>query len=215
MAASMEAAASRSVSVVREVVGVFDDQERLQIAVDRLQECGINRHDVSTIGRVEQVDAALRHAYVDVREIEDDGEVPRRIVVSKTSLGDAEGALIGGPAYLLAMAVGYAATVKGAGWPVILLAAALAGMLGAIIGWMLARALDRKYRRSFQDHLRRGGIVLWVAVRDAEHERRALEVLGGAGARDVHVHELDTAAKPIPGWRGVSYELSFMKRLRL
>jgi hypothetical protein len=40
------------------------------------------------------------------------------------------------------------------------------------------------------EQLSRGGMVLWVSVRDDTEERRALQVLKDAGARDVHVHEV-------------------------
>jgi hypothetical protein len=215
MSASAEAVAPRSASLTREVVGVFDGAAQLQIAVDHLQESGFNRHDLSTAGDIRKVDEALHHAYVDVREIEDSAEIPRRIFVSKVSLGDAEGILIGVCVYLPAtLAAGIAAS-KGHDIATVVWAVGIAGALGGVIGWLLARWLDRRYARGFQEHLNRGGLVLWVVVHDGEQEARARDILTLSGARDVHVHELDRAPKPIPGWRGVSYEMSFMKRMRL
>jgi hypothetical protein len=34
-----------------------------------------------------------------------------------------------------------------------------------------------------------------------------------SGARDLHVHDLAVMVKPMPGWRGPSYNLSFMRFL--
>jgi hypothetical protein len=216
MVSSVEdASVPRSANSVHEVVGVFDDLERLQDAVDALQEIGINRHDISTAADARRINRELSGGYLHVREIEDNGEVPRQIFISKVSLGDAEGLLIGVAVYIPAMIAAAAAAATGAAAMTIVLAAGIAGLLGGILGWMLARGLDRRYLRGFEEHLRRGGIVLWVAVHDAAHEERVREILAQYGGRDVHTHDLAIEKRPIPGWRGVSYEMSFMKRLRM
>jgi len=215
MAASEAEAAAPAPRTVREVVGVFDDPAQLQLAVDALQEAGFNRSDLSTAADARKVDAALGGHYFNVREIEDNAEVPRRVFVSKVSLGDAEGILVGIAVYIPAMLAAGIAAGRGADAMGIVWAAAVAGALGGILGWMLARRLDKRYLRDFQEHLNRGGVVLWVTVHDDAQEARAREILARHSSRDVHVHELTVEPKPMPGWRGVSYELSFMKRLRL
>jgi hypothetical protein len=210
-----DASVARLPKSVHEVVAVFDDLERLQDAVDELQEFGVNRADISTAADARRINRELPGGYLHVREIEDNGEVPRRVFISKISLGDAEGLLIGVAVYIPAMIAAAAAAATGAEATTIVLAAGIAGALGGILGWMLARGLDRRYWRGFEEHLRRGGIVLWVAVQDSALEPRIRDILARHGGRDVHAHDLAVENRPIPGWRGVSYELSFMKRLRL
>lgn len=215
MAASEVEAAPHVTHTVREVVGVFDDPAQLQVAVDALQEAGFDRHDISTVADARKVDRAMGGHYLNVREIEDSAEVPRRIFISKVSLGDAEGLLVGIAVYIPAMLAAAIAAGRGADAMGIIWAAAIAGALGGILGWLLARRLDKRYLRDFQEHLNRGGVVLWVSVHDAAHEARARDILARQSARDVHVHELSVEPKAMPGWRGVSYELSFMRRLRM
>lgn len=210
---SEEAAVPRLAGTVREVVGVFDDQEHLQAAVDELQQNGFNRADMSTVADLGAVERAVGHTYSDVKEIEDDGAAPRAVYVSKTSLGDAEGVLIGLAVYVPTVAVAGALAARGAGDQAVLWGVLLAGALGGIIGWMVSRWLDRRYLRGIHSQLSHGGIVLWVGIHSVEQEQRATDVLARSGARDVHAHELPLVIKPIPGWRGVSYDLSFMKRL--
>jgi len=41
-----------------------------------------------------------------------------------------------------------------------------------------------------QEQLKRGGLVLWVNVRDAREEKTALDVLREHSAHDVHVHDI-------------------------
>ena len=59
-----------------------------------------------------------------------------------------------------------------------------------------------------------GFLILWVTLANPDLEKRAVEVLQRHAADDVHVHEL-----PVVDYRslqgGVSYDLSFMKRLGL
>jgi hypothetical protein len=47
-----------------------------------------------------------------------------------------------------------------------------------------------------EEQLARGGLLLWVRTRDAEHERRAVDVVTRNRADDVHVHDLSRAAEP-------------------
>src|SRR6185295_16580201 len=98
---------------VREVVGVFDDPGQLQVTVDALQEAGFSRHDISTVADVAKVDRALGGHYLNVRAIEDNADVPRRIFISKVSLGDAEGILVGVAVYVPAMLAAAIAAGRG------------------------------------------------------------------------------------------------------
>jgi hypothetical protein len=41
-----------------------------------------------------------------------------------------------------------------------------------------------------QEQLARGGLLLWVNVRNAHEENAALEILRAHSAHDVHVHEI-------------------------
>jgi hypothetical protein len=198
---------------VREAVGVFDDAERLQAAVDELQVNGFDRSSISTLADGHSVELALGRIYADIREIEDDTDAPRTVVVSRTSLGDAEGVLIGLAVYVPTVIAAGVLAAKGATSGTIAGAVLLAGAAGGLIGYLVARWLERRYLRRYHEQMSHGGMVVWVATRSAEEERRASEILRRAGARDVHVHELPIVAKPIPGWRGISYDLSFMKRL--
>lgn len=208
-----ESAISRQAGMVREIVGVFDDEDHVQAAVDELQANGFNRADISTVADLRTVEQALGRVYADVREIEDDSNIPRAVYVSKTSLGDAEGVMIGIMVYIPTVAVAAALAAKGAAVQAIVWAVLIAGALGGLIGWLIARWFDRRYLRRIHEQLGHGGIVLWVAVHTPAQERRAAEILSQCRARDVHQHELPIVVRPIPGWRGISYDLSFMKRL--
>jgi len=174
---------------VREAVGVFDSLDALQAAIDDLQSSGFNRTDLSTLARFSLVEASLGHTGVRIREVEDDPRVPRTEFISRTSLGDAEGVLIGACVYLAAVVAAGVWAGAGASDSGIVQAVVIFGALGGLVGYGLARWLDRGYNRRFTEQLRRGGIVLWAVVHSPEQEARACEILRRHGARDVHVHD--------------------------
>ncbi|HYG85618.1 MAG TPA: hypothetical protein VD978_05110 [Azospirillum sp.] len=173
---------------VREAVAVFDDPDCLDGAVTELQQCGFNRADISIADAPRA--AKLGFTYNDAQEIEDDPKVPRTVFVSKASIGDAEGVLIGVAAYIGAMvAAGFAAS-SGAGMPVTILAVTLAAALTGTVGLYLRGSVHRRYIGNLGEQVRHGGIVLWVNLHSPEQEQYAVDILKRCSAKRVHVHEL-------------------------
>jgi hypothetical protein len=84
---------------------------------------------------------------------------------------------------------------------------------GGLIGTALAQFLEHRHASQLQAQLDRGGLLLWVRTPAPEDERRAVDILRAHGADDVHVHDLPAQHYESAG--GVSYEMSFMKRLGL
>lgn len=173
---------------MREAVAVFDDPDRLDGAVAELQQCGFNRADLS-IADGERC-RRLGIAYADAQEIEDDPTVPRTVFVSKASVGDAEGVLIGGAVYLGAVVAAGVAAASGMGIAGTLLVVTLTAALTGAVGLYLRGSVHRRYVGAIRDQVRHGGIVLWVNLHSPEQEQCALSVLGRCSAKRVHVHEV-------------------------
>lgn len=176
-------------SGVREAVGVFDDAEMLQGAIDELMSSGFDRAEVSLLASESAVEQKLGHKYKKVSELEDDPDVPRAAYVSTESIGDAQGALIGGLMYvgagLLMGPVAFAGGTLAAGAG----AAVLGGGLGGMIGAGLAKLVGDQHARRLEEQIKHGGLLLWVRVWNAEDERRAVDILSRHSGRDVHVHQ--------------------------
>ena len=179
---------------VREAVGVFDDADRLQEAIDDLMTHGFDRAEISLLASESAVEKKLGHKYVKASELEDDPQVPKRGYVSPADVGAAEGAVIGGLMYvgaglLLGPVAAAGATVAG-----MAAAAAIGGGVGGLFGARLAKLIGDRHARHIEEQLKHGGLLLWVRVRDAEREKRAVEILSRRLGRDVHVHEGALAA---------------------
>jgi outer membrane lipoprotein SlyB len=140
------------------------------------------------------VEEKLGHHYRKVAELEDDPRVPRTAYISLESIGDAEGGLIGGLMYIGAVVAGGAVVASGGTLAGAFLAAAMVGSAGGLAGSALAKLIDWHHADYLQRQLDKGGLVLWVHVRDPEHEQRATVILERHSGEDVHVHDLSAEA---------------------
>ncbi len=179
---------------VREAVGVFDSADTLQAAIDELLSSGFDRAELSLLASEDAVKAKLGHMYRKAGELEDVTGIPRAAYISTETVGDAEGAVIGGLMYVgagilmgpVAFAGGTLAAVT---------AAAAAGMgAGGLIGSLLAKWVGDHHAHYLQEQLDHGGLLLWVRTWDADDENRAVKILAQHSGRDVHLHTLPASA---------------------
>jgi hypothetical protein len=170
----------------REAVGVFKSADTLQEAIDELLVSGFDYPALSLMASEKAVEEKLGHKYRKVQELEDEVSVPRIEYIAPESLGEAEGALVGG---LLYIGAGVAAVLASAGsLATIITAGAIGGGVGASIGSVLARLVGDHHARYLQEQLDHGGLLLWVATSDEEHEKRAMQILKKHSGLDVHLH---------------------------
>jgi hypothetical protein len=181
---------------IREAVGVFHDRDSFLRAVDDLLTAGFDRADLSLLASERAVEDKLGHAYKKVQELEDDAAVPRVAFVDDHSLTIGRTGIIGGLAYIGAVAAAGAVVASGGALAATIAAAAIAGGGGGAIGAIGARLLGRDRAKALKEQLERGGLLLWVRVRDDEAKRRASEILTSNGAEDVHVHDLPRSEIP-------------------
>jgi hypothetical protein len=198
-------------TTVREAVGVFHDEASLQTAADELLIAGFDRSHLSLLAGDKTVERELGHKYEKVAEIEDDPAVPYLAYIGSDSRTEAKGAVIGGLAYVGAIGAVGLIVASGGTVAAALIGAAVAGGAGGLIGARLSGVIESHHAHYLQDQLDRGGLLLWVRTVDAEHEKRAVEVLERNSAEDVHVHDLPDLAFEAAG--GVSHDTSFMNRL--
>lgn len=176
---------------IREAVGVFHAAADMEAAIEELEENGFDRAEISLLAGEEAVRLKLGHRYYDAKSIEDDPNVPRAAFVSTESIGDAEGALLGGLFYVGAIAAAGAVVASGGSLGAALLATAAGGGSAGLIGGLLARYVGKHHADHLQGQLERGGLVVWVRTRDEAHEHRAVDILKRNNADDVHLHSIE------------------------
>lgn len=181
---------AEKIEMLKEAVGVFDNAENLQDAIDELQTHGFDRRHISVLADTKTVEEKLGHIYKRVEEEEDDPNAPRTIFVPLESLGNAEGAVISLPLYVAAGTAAGMVVASGGALLAAILAATSAGAGGALFGSILAGLIAKHHADYIEDQINHGGLLLWVTLPDAEHETKALEILKQYAAKDVHTHEI-------------------------
>jgi hypothetical protein len=179
---------------VCEVVGVFHGAERLEEAIDDLLKSGFDRAEISLLASENAIRKKMNHRYRPVSEMVDDPSIPRAAYVSTAAIGDAEGALIGTLTYVGATVAAGAVLVSGGALAAAIIAAALSGGAGSLIGAVLARFVSRHHAEYLHDQIENGGLVLWVRAWNRSDQARAKEVLRSNGAENVHAHGSFSAA---------------------
>ena len=183
---------------IQEAVGIFHRNEDLQGAIDELLSSGFHRSELGLLASEAAVQEKLGHHYKRVSAFADDPAVPRSAYVSPEAIGDAQGGLIGGLAYVGAAAAAGAVVFSGGSVAAIITAVVLAGGTGGLLGSALAKWLGDHHANYLQDQIDRGGLLLWVRTREVAHERRALEILREHSGGEVHVHALPAGTrKPV------------------
>ena len=172
----------------REAVAVFKSASDLQAAIDELLSNGFNRAELSLLAGEETVVKELGHAYRKATELEDDPGAPRVAYVSTETIGDAEGALIGAPLYIAALAATAAVVVSGGGLAAAIAGATVAGGAGAAIGAIFAKIIGKQHADRIEEQLAHGGLLLWVRTWNTDDEKRACGILKKHSGSDVHVH---------------------------
>lgn len=171
----------------REAVAVFEDVAELDDAVRRLIEAGFKEADLSLLADRRTVERKLGHTYEAVEELEDAPGIPRVAYRRLSDPAASEGRFIGALTYappLLAAGAVVASTGFVTG---LVIGAAVAGTLAANV---LGHVVDRRHADWLQEQLDRGGILLWVQVKDDEAAAIAVRLLTRHAVHDVHLHEV-------------------------
>lgn len=173
-----------------EAVGVFHSVKDLDAAVDDLLIQGFNRMDLSVLASEATVNEKLHDIFIPVRDLEDRVGVPTAAYVSPGSAHEGIAMLVAMFVFLPAMVGGAAIVASGGAFAAAIAASAVSGGLGGSIGGILAAMLGRRHGADIENQLLNGGLLLWVRTRDQKHEERALGILAGHSADNVHLHNL-------------------------
>jgi len=173
--------------ILREAVGVFTSANDLQAAIDELLSSGFHRAELSLLAGEDAVNEKLG-SYANA--VADDPNIVRATYVSPEAIGDAQGGMVGVLVYAGATIAAGAVVISGGTIVAAIVAAALAGGAGGVVGSVLAKWLGDHHAHHLQTQIDHGGLLLWVRTKDAEAEVRAVDILTKHSSWDVHVHTL-------------------------
>ncbi len=188
-------AIDRGPDAVREVAALFHTAESLESAIDELLSSGFDRAEISLLASEQAVEDKLGQRYERTSELMDADGVPRSVFVSSAAIGDAEGGLIGGLAYVGATVAAGAVVVAGGALAATIAATLVAGGAGGLIGSVLAKWVGHHHAAFFDEQIGRGGLLLWVRAWSPEDEERAARILRRHCADHVHVHAFSSGGE--------------------
>ncbi len=183
-------AALEKIRTIREAVGVFNDADSLERAIDDLRTHGFARHEYTVLADTKTIEKKLGHIYRRVEDMEDNHYAPRTVFSTQDSIGELQAALFGDTLCLAVIATMAAVMASGGTLLTTAIAATAAGVGGGAIGNVLSRMVGKRHANYIQDQIQHGGLLLWVNTKDAAHEKRAVEILRKHSAHHVHVHEI-------------------------
>jgi hypothetical protein len=176
---------------VREVTGVFASRAAATPAVGDLLRVGFDRADIDNIAEGERLLRRFGDVPTPAEDLANVPEVPRQEYVAPEDIAGffavcvavtgCFGAMIGG-----LLVIGTDATITRT-----IIAALGGGLVGCGVGRLIAQILGRRWLRSPFTEAGTDGFVLWVRVRSADREQKALRILRERGAEAVHVHEIE------------------------
>ncbi len=178
-----------------DAVAYFESEKDLEAAIDELLTNGFSRSDLSLLAGEKTIKEKLGRHYRSVKEMEDSKFAPHVAYVSRESIGDAEGAVIGAPMYLGGVLGAGGVIAAGGPISIALAAAASAAGAGAAIGALFARMIGQRHADYIEHQLQHGGILLWVRVWDKDKEANALRILKSHSTHDVHIHDFSEDAR--------------------
>lgn len=170
---------------IREVVALFDDEDEMMNTIDELESKGFDRSEISILPPLEEVETALGHQVNDIHDAFYDPKTPRSFPLDYASWGDAQGVLIAAPFMAGAFAVIIFGASTGLSLGSTILMAILTGTIGALLGYLIMFLLKKRHKDEINDQINRGGLAMWVYVRDMAHARRAIRIFNRHHAHDV------------------------------
>jgi len=172
----------------REVVGLFTNTHDLQDAIRDLEGTAFPRQDISVMGSRHELDEVFGVKAVNPRFAMDNADTPRQAPARPEEETIGSAALVGGSAYVGAMAM--ALSAGAVAFPAAVAAVVIGGVGGASLGGILNKLLGDRASRHVHEQIEQGGLLLWVRTPDPIKESLARQLMENRNATEVHVHEI-------------------------
>jgi hypothetical protein len=175
---------------VREVVAVFHDGAKMEAAIDKLMNAGVTREQINVMASQNAVVEKLNHRFEPIDQMEDDPRIPQGVLVAKGDRVAAEAAVFGVPLYIGATVAGLAVVASGGALALAIAAAAAGGLAGGGLGGIAAHLIGNHHAKAIEEHVKAGGLLLWVRIDDRSQEAAAIDLMKATGAEHVHAHDI-------------------------
>jgi outer membrane lipoprotein SlyB len=175
--------------IIREVVGVFMCKDDLQNSIRALEGTAFPRQDISVMGNRSELEKVFGEKTVAPEFAMANPDTPRQAPSRPEEQTIGAAGMIGGTAYVGAMAMALAAGAVT--FPAIISAAVIGGISGGTLGAILSKLLGSRYNRHLEEQVEKGGLLLWVRTPDKDKEEMAMRTMITNNAYNVDIHEIN------------------------
>lgn len=180
---------SHVADTVREVAGIFKTAEDLQSAIRELESIAFTRADLSVMGARRELERTFGERTVEPREALQNVDTPRQSPSRPEEQTIGIAGMIGGSAYVGAMALALAAGAVT--FPAIISAAVIGGIGGGTLGVILSKIFGDRFSRHMQEQIEKGGLLLWVKADTAYKIETAKQIMVANNGYNVHIQKRD------------------------
>ncbi|MDQ2076014.1 hypothetical protein [Marinimicrobium sp. ABcell2] len=182
--------------IVREVIGIFFDQNHLKAAINDLHASGFNTGQIGLLASEYAVEESLGDLYTRINEPREEVAPPHMTFVRKTSVGDTFHALGGGLFFVGSTAALGAVVASAAVFGGALVAGVAAAVTVGTIGAVLGRIIHQSDAEYLEQQVDEGNLLLFIRADTREDEDRAIRILSKHSGFDARVHEVPVAPEP-------------------
>lgn len=173
---------------VRQVVGIFRDADKLQVALDKLGLAHFERRDISVLDSESKLKKELWEKRGKLEGIKNSSQAPEAIHIAPEEFGVAAGAIIG---ITVLISVIIAFLIKGdITTPEPTATIIVSIVIGIIIGGIITKILQKIRTEYLSNQLAKGGLIVWVNASDKHREKLARRILKKFGARNIHIRKI-------------------------
>ena len=166
-----------------EVIGIFGSLESFEAAISELLSHGFDQSELSVLASDEVIRQAVNYKKID--ELADNRKTPKAPFYAEENIAIAQGGVIGGLIYVGTLA---AAGIGLAGKGVLSTSLiAIATGASAVVGVIIAKFLGAHHKDYIENQLKKGGLLLWVHLRDKLKEKLVSDIFKKHLAREVHL----------------------------
>jgi hypothetical protein len=173
---------------LREVVGVFDDIDKLQSAIDELLTDGFDQATISVLAPQTVVREALGDQSLSAEKLSETPATPHGAYIDPEARNEAKAGLIGALFYIGAVGGAGMALAAGGALGAAIAAALVLGGGGGLIGATLAQLIGSAEATWVKAQMAHGGLLLWARVWNEAKERTAIDIVSRNGGQDIHAH---------------------------
>lgn len=173
----------------KEAVCVFNNPKDLQNCIRTLEGSAFPRQDISVMGQRSELEEVFSAPAIDPYKVMDDPSTPRQAPARPEEQTIGASALIGGSAYVGAMAM--ALTAGAVALPATIVGAAVLGAAGGgALGAVLTKLLGDNYSKNIEEQINKGGLLLWVRTPDEHKEMLAKVIMRQHNGHSVHIQQM-------------------------